>query len=46
MAGVWSSSETMPEQKTELQNVKKKMSVHLNLTFHYGIMLQILSNEK
>jgi len=24
MAGVWSSSETMPEQKTELQNVKKK----------------------
>lgn len=23
MTGVWSSSETMPEQKTELQNVKK-----------------------
>lgn len=23
MAGVWSSSETMPEQKIELQNVKK-----------------------
>lgn len=38
MAGVWSSSETMPEQKTELQNVKKDVGTfELNIPLLHNV---------
>lgn len=38
MAGVWSSSETMPEQKIELQNVKKYVSTfELNIPLMHNV---------